>query len=584
MGSHNKRKAPSPGAPSGKIKRRRGVGVAMGDGKGRGSKKTVSAAQKAKLKARELYPELMGKQLTEDAKIRVAIDNEFFHFVKSSAKNASLHTLAHVWDISRQQLNRILHFARRAQFVFHRRKGKKQRRTIITDAALAAERLTPLHFYLQNHAGEEKMTAVERKAMEQRLITKWQRLHADERERYKFASRSAMAAHPFIERWLLYELKCDPHASFVQLANSIGNWCSANTIQRWWNSSVTAVLLGQRFIPLLSERQRRAHVDFALHVKNNWGRGRDRRKRILWVHWDEKWFWGYLLRKRAKLDRARGLTQRGVKIKNKQHVPKAMFVCFSAYAFIGNPLNGGDGIKLGMVRAKKAKLNQRDIRERVDDPVSGTYTFSGPVLRKKGDVRMVDANVSGSSQGTLQAPKFDLKSVFVDHLIPMLREITGPGGSYENYDVIIQGDNAGPHREGVFSATMQRCIQDINRELGGRARWMWEPQAPHMPHSNVCDLALFPSLSKRVQRLARKKFKGKQRVLSTSEIEECVLGAWKAYESCKVARTFLQAYLMMDKVIQEKGDTGFLTGGSFHFGVGPNYVDTDKGVRRKKKK
>ena len=556
--------------------------TASNDSDGRGYVEClVKCLQRNKFGSRraELFPGRT-KNLNHEERVRCALDKEFVLLLN----DFTVVNIAHVWGTSKRQVLRCAAYARRIGFSFSPPSNETPHRSIIRDASLCAEKMTPIYFYLSKHQ-KENQSRKQRAQHEANLRQKWKLLSDTDKEPYKFAARSAVAAQPYIETWLIYELNCDPTMSFLELAAAIDHWCSAKTIQSWWNASVTAVLTGQRFVPLLSPRQRAAHVQFAKRVKTNWGRRPKLHKKLIWVHYDEKWFWGWLLRRRAKLDRARGLTKRAIKIKNKQHVPKAMFVCFAGFAFKGSPLNGGDGLKLGMVRTMRAKLNQRVQRARVDDPDTGTYTFSGEVVRRKGDARMVDCNVTGSSKGSTDAPKFDLKSVFIDHLFPLLRELTGPGGKYAGYDVVIQGDNAGPHREGDFEMSMRSAIKKINRELGGRTCWMWEPQAPHMPHSNVDDLAIFPSLSKLVQRMGRKRFKGKKaRVLTSDQIDECVMKAWDEYQSCKIARTFVEAYLMMDKVIEEKGDTAFLAQGGFHFGVGKNFVDTDTGIKRKKKK
>ena len=53
----------------------------------------------------------------------------------------------------------------------------------------------------------------------------------------------------------------------------------------------------ERVIPLLTQEQKHKHLKFAKHYLNNWGLGAGK---FILFHYDEKWFWGLLLRKTAK--------------------------------------------------------------------------------------------------------------------------------------------------------------------------------------------------------------------------------------------------------------------------------------------
>ena len=67
-------------------------------------------------------------------------------------------------------------------------------------------------------------------------------------------------------------------------------------------------------------------------------------------------------------------------------------------------------------------------------------------------------------------------------------KIVGPGGKYERFLRVFQGDNAGPHIGSAFL----NFVTSICSEKG----WHWEPQAPQMPYVNNLDLAVFLALSK----------------------------------------------------------------------------------------
>jgi hypothetical protein len=93
---------------------------------------------------------------------------------------------------------------------------------------------------------------------------------------------------------------------------------------------------------------------------------------------------------------------------------------------------------------------------------------------------MINANVTGSDAGTSDKPKFALKPLRNDSVFPRLDEFTGPGGDYEGYVIIGQGDNAGPHCDKEYLDFYQNEFRN-----GG---WHWEPQAPQMPYANNLNL------------------------------------------------------------------------------------------------
>jgi hypothetical protein len=104
----------------------------------------------------------------------------------------------------------------------------------------------------------------------------------------------------------------------------------------------------------------------------------------------------------------------------------------------------GDGLKLGFHRVQAAKIVKRQVRE-CRTTEDGKRKFDGPVIREKGDAFMIDCNVTGANDGTPENLKFALLSLFRDVVFPKIQALVGPGGDYEGYTTVIQGDNAGPH-------------------------------------------------------------------------------------------------------------------------------------------
>ena len=324
----------------------------------------------------------------------------------------------------------------------------------------------------------------------------------------------------------------------------------------------------ERIIPLLSPDQRRKHLEFAKHFRNNWNLGSGK---FLLIMFDEKWFWGLVLRNYAKAIGELGIGRHSFSVYHRNHINKTMAVAFTAFAFEDSIDNGGTAHKLGFYRAQSNKVAEKMVRasERQAD---GRITRSGEILRKKGDLYLVDCAVTGSNPGSADNPKFPLKALLESKVFPDVEALVGPGGKFEGHTPIFQGDNAGPHAEADFVAFV--------KEYCRRKGWHWEPQAPQMPHMNVLDLSVFPNMSKRHTQLSRDREGLK--VLSEDEIWEAAEKVWRSLPECKIASGYVQAYRIAAKVIAAKGGNSFLgAGGTIHVGVSGDFNETDNGLERK---
>ena len=162
--------------------------------------------------------------------------------------------------------------------------------------------------------------------------------------------------------------------------------------------------------------------------------------------------------------------------------------------------------------------------------------------------------------------------MFTDHIFPKIEQLVGPGGKYEGYTPIIQGDNAGPHQDATFlNLVKQHCAQK---------GWHWEPQAAQMPDMNVLDLSVFPSMSRRHIQKCREV--GGLKVLSQDEIWDNALAVWNALPNSKIGSAYVQAFRIADKVIKAKGDNKFLGSGGqgIHCGVRDDFKETAGGLAR----
>jgi hypothetical protein len=392
----------------------------------------------------------------------------------------------------------------------------------------------------------------------------WARTATDDtKDDWAAESRNRLERLPGVQGAILASLKENPSRTLRQLESLVDKIVSASTIGRWLRSRGTCVYT-ERFLPLLTARQKEKHVAFAEHLRNYWGH---QQQKFLLIHYDEKWFYGMLARSNCKHCPDLGLDKQHRKAQHKQAMNKVMAVTFVGYAFDGCFENGGHGVKLGIYRAQKAKIAAKVQRAATRDR-NGNVKYNGDTIRKKGDPYMVDCNVTGSSTGTASDPKFALKDLFQETIFPTVAELVGTGGKYEGYLPVFQGDNAGPHVDRVFDSFVKgEC---------GRQGWMWEPQAPQMPHMNVLDLAVFPSMSKRHSTRLANRGGG---VAPADEIWKACLNEFKAIDSATIAKAFVMAYRIAGKVIEHKGGNEFLRTDETHLGCRRDFIDTEFGIQ-----
>ena len=261
-----------------------------------------------------------------------------------------------------------------------------------------------------------------------------------------------------------------------------------------------------------------------------------------------------------------------IKAYHKSHISKVMGVCTVGFAFDDCVENGGTVVKLDFSRCQSFKVAGKLQRKSKRDD-DGKLVYDGEVLRRKGDLYKVDCNVTGSSCGTADDPKFALLRYFLDLVFEAVKDLVKVGGQFQGYKPIIQGDNAGPHQDAQY----KKGVEEYCEKEG----WKWIPQGPQMPHVNVCDLSVFPCMSKRHTQLTREHHG--MHVLNENQIWQAAEQVFKELPSCKIASGFIQAYRLCAKIIEHGGDNNFLSGssGGIRTGVSVDFYPTDKGLDRK---
>jgi hypothetical protein len=256
---------------------------------------------------------------------------------------------------------------------------------------------------------------------------------------------------------------------------------------------------------------------------------------------------------------------------HKSDINKTMGTAITGFPLKDNIETGGEAMKLGIFRAQSHKIADTEQQKGVQQ-LNGKMKFLGGVHRKR-DPYLVDCCVTGSNKGTIDDPKFPLKKLFQECIFTMVTGLVGPGGEYEGYIPIFQGDNAGPHKDAMY----KNFVEGHCTTYG----WHWEPQAAQMPHMDVLDLSVFPMMSRRHSYLSRRH--GGMKVLTEDEIWRAALQVlWEEIPCAKIASASVQANRIAKRVIKMGGSNDFLAvKGSISVGVRDDFQQTKNGLRRK---
>jgi hypothetical protein len=284
--------------------------------------------------------------------------------------------------------------------------------SIIENASLAAKLMTPRYVYVKHHMHEymnsdaciksedDSIGAFTKRGMcqmKKRLRDQYDVLDEHEKDVWQQHAKDLIAWQPHIKDTLMQAMRQDSSVTYKGLEQCIQHWCSYSTIQRWVVSREGYRMYTEKVVPLLSKTQKEKHFTFAKRVLDNWGV--EKSKKFLWIHYDEKWFWGMLFRKTAKT--FDDLPKSVVRAYHKNHISKTMGIAFVAFAFEDTVENGGTAIKVRFERAQSNKIARRKTRNK-----------EGKVLRERNQEYLVDCNVTGSSNGTARDPKFPLMPLF----------------------------------------------------------------------------------------------------------------------------------------------------------------------------
>jgi hypothetical protein len=165
-----------------------------------------------------------------------------------------------------------------------------------------------------------------------------------QREVWAMKEREHDNQQPVIAERVIQSLQTNASKSFGAVCLDIGEWCYATTIQAWLASFKSYSVYVERVLPLLSIVQQEKHVTFSKLLRSNWNLPK---AKYLWIHYDEKWFYGFVTRMNAKKCPELRLEKEMHAIYHRNHINKVMAVSFTGYTVDDHVKNGGDGLKFG---------------------------------------------------------------------------------------------------------------------------------------------------------------------------------------------------------------------------------------------
>jgi hypothetical protein len=344
--------------------------------------------------------------------------------------------------------------------------------SVIEDYELAETVYATAFIYAVNEChceAKENLDIVNRESYTKRFLDAKRSFESSDKninEVWESKRRSHLLRQPRIMNEIISILKKNPKSSYWRhMEKSINRQCGDSTIRKWVTSKKGFKVYAELIIPLLSDAQQKKHLDFGKHFRSNWGLGGGK---YLLVHHDEKWFWGLIVCGDAKSCEELVIDPVTFAASHKSHIGKVMATAVVTVLHLMIALK----IKLGFLYCVQTpKIARKLQKQSVRQPV-GSLKQSGPVVRQKGGLYLVDCCITGSFHGTPKDPKFALKNMFELYVFPESARLVGPGQEHEGSIPIIQGDNAGPHGKAKFN----RFMTEYHESKG----WHRKPQAPQI--------------------------------------------------------------------------------------------------------
>lgn len=274
--------------------------------------------------------------------------------------------------------------------------------------------------------------------------------------------------------------------------------------------------------------------------------------RVLLVHMGEKWTYAIVTRKNNKEVPFLQVSNVLHEQQRNKHAYTEMVIASSAYLTFRNDMTaGGEAFKLSLERVGAKLPAAKDSHKRVTHPYGshGYPAIPENLLRRKGVLYFKNLELTGSSNGTAQSPKYSLLSFFKDKEIPKLDELCNQLEEQLGCRVIVryQLDGAGPHNDAKLN-------QYINHEFDRRG-WLFRKQPPNSSLTNVNDTWLFPAFSKKI--IEQQGVNFGSRILEPEQLWLCFQNAWSNVTTESTAKAYLHHHQMVKAIAKGKGSNEY---------------------------
>jgi hypothetical protein len=206
--------------------------------------------------------------------------------------------------------------------------------SVIEDRAYAQATYTATYLFMLDYVKRTKATYHDRwpsnhqvKEWKARAARAWKYSTKAQKEVWDIKAREFPRQPATLNRRKSYSIIADKRL-YGAVSLDIGEWCSATTIQAWLASFKSCSVYVERVLPLLSIVQREKHVKFSKLLRSNWNLPK---LKHLWIHYDEKWFYGFVTQSNAKKCPELGLKKEMHAIYHRNHISKVMAVAFTGY-------------------------------------------------------------------------------------------------------------------------------------------------------------------------------------------------------------------------------------------------------------
>lgn len=137
-------------------------------------------------------------------------------------------------------------------------------------------------------------------------------------------------------------------------------------------------------------------------------------------------------------------------------------------------------------------------------------------------------------------------------------------------------DGAGCHRN-------DKLVEFLKQEFEKRG-WYYRPQPAQSPTTNVCDLTIFPCMSKRVSKNHRQWKDGSIHAMKPQEIWDAVMEEFRKLQLTVIANAFMTCKRLVTDLIEAEGSNTYLKEkNACHKDVRKTFIKSESGLINKKR-